>query len=146
MSTKVQIARINNIIDFLDIVHRSKFNLLHYVGNEVYSAITPDPHKMSKNPEAEGDCNTSACLIGWLPHIFPKSAKWKESYGGTWDMVEIENTDLRDNKLFEHLTGFSEEGTYDITEIINYTTINPTPKQVITRIKKVAKQEGINLN
>ncbi len=67
---KIGAGRLLKLADFLDMVHPSKFNL-----NEWVSGRKPD--QMSEAPTKKGDCGTTACAVGWLPVLFPKSWSWR---------------------------------------------------------------------
>lgn len=61
--------RLLKLADFLEKLHPSKFNL-----NEWVAGIKPK--LMAENPLKKGDCGTTACAVGWLPALFPKSWGW----------------------------------------------------------------------
>lgn len=61
--------RLLKLAGFLETLHHSKFNL-----NEWVAGIKTK--LMSEAPTKKGDCGTTACAVGWLPAIFPKSWGW----------------------------------------------------------------------
>jgi len=73
MATKQQIKRIKKLVDFLmDGVHTKKFDLSHWVGEvNDRSELMPDPFKMKEDPINKPTCNTSACVVGWFPYLYP---------------------------------------------------------------------------
>lgn len=63
--------RLLKLADFLEKLHHSKFNLNEWVSGK-------KPKLMSEDPTKKGDCGTTACAVGWLPAIFPKSWGWRK--------------------------------------------------------------------
>jgi hypothetical protein len=54
--------RLETIAKFLDILPPEKFDIGDFV------------------TESKDGCGTVCCAIGWLPEIFPRNFKWRESY------------------------------------------------------------------
>lgn len=77
---KIGARRLIKLADFLQKVHHSKFNL-----NEWVSGI--NTKLMAKKPTRKGDCGTTACAVGWLPNIFPRSWSWTDGQMDAWGMV-----------------------------------------------------------
>ncbi len=153
MVTKVQIKRINKLIDFLLTgVHKDKFDLGHWVGeiSNSKTSLFPDPFKMKKHPTEKPECNTSACVVGWFPHLFPKLAEWKQSkHDSIWKIVTPGKKWQDHEGMFYNITGIEAVNKiiyydHDWGEV-NYKSDNPTPQAVAKRIIQVAKKEGIDL-
>ncbi len=156
MATKPQIKRLKKLVDFLrNGVHRSKFDLGHWIGTveDSWDELEPDPYKMEEDPTKKAICNTSACVIGWFPHLFPRMAQWKKSGRDEWIVTNTygDSCDIVAEDLFCDITGI-EAGhkiIYDGDKgkgTANYKSENPTPQSVAKRIIQVAKSEGIELD
>ena len=152
MATKDQIKRTNKLIDFLLAgVHRKKFDLKHWVGGIKADSIedTVDPVKMGEDPTTKPTCNTSACVMGWFPHLFPKMTQWVKysEHRPSWQVFGIGKNDyLSRDQLFSFVTGIKNSNRIIYVEYSNYRyNNNQTPQVVAKRIMKIAKDEGIEL-
>ena len=151
--TTKQIANTNKIINFLENeVHPSKFNLRKWIGSTKEVAIPFDygnPFIMAENPENADDCDTVACVVGWLPYILPDQAEWCRSDNYTQWVVQEKGlmklfTSIFDG-TFKLLTGISSKGTEKIIHLSSYSQDNPTAQDVAQRIREVTATEEINL-
>lgn len=154
MATKLQIKRLKKLINFLEnVVHKSKFDLDNWVKGD-------DPKKMAKNPSKVGDCGTSACVVGWFPHLFPRMAKWPDADDADHNVgdtvLNSYSENFQEKEIFQDVTGLSLQSTCKIIYtqfdyINNYgknkygNSINPTAKTVAKKIRKLARQEGIEI-
>ena len=80
MVTAAQTKRLKKLVHFLEeVVHRTKFDLRHWIGRRKHGVEgDPNPRKMARKPSEKSVCNTSACVVGWFPYLFPKFASWKK--------------------------------------------------------------------
>ena len=122
--SKRGMARLEKLANFLLIVHPSKFNLKEWVRGT-------NPRMMSAEPAAIGTCNTTACAIGWLPKLFPRSWGWIRMSDG-WMSQYMH----RNNSIVEaaHFFGISYEESVRLFTLEGYRSNNPRPKTVARRI------------
>jgi len=139
--TPQQKKNTKKLVNFLEnVVHPKKFNLGYWVrGN--------DPKGMAARASEPNHCKTSACVIGWFPHLFPSIARWIE-YGTEYGVcphpsAKIEEVHFSDDEanLFTNVTGLLEASRiiYPQSDIPGY--CRPTPKRVAKEIRAVAKEE-----
>lgn len=159
MANKRQIKRLKKLIHFLEeVVHPTKFDLNDWVARRSFAIFKEaDPFEMAKNPSEES-CNTTACVVGWLPHLFPRQAKWVCTSMGNWHVSPYggeQSTQAsyrvlgKEGKLFTKITGIKASDKIIYLEsnqyLENYSSDNPSPKEVADRIREVAAEEGIEL-
>ena len=151
MPTQQQVANTNKLINFLENeVHPDKFDLSHWVGQQVGdNGSLADPFTMAKDPSKIKECNTSACVVGWLPYLFPNQAKWyRESNIFEWTVVSADSSPYGIRDVFCTITGISFENSAKIiyktnNNMDNYESTNPTPKEVATRIRQMVAEESL---
>jgi len=143
--TPQQKKNTKKLVNFLEnVVHPTKFDLRFWVKGD-------DPKGMAARASEANSCKTSACVIGWFPHLFPTKLRWVRCITDEFFLAAPGEThgEANEGVVFSEVTGLSPDriicpantksGTLDEYGRKNY--MRPTPKRVAAEIRALAKEE-----